>query len=65
MTCLPTVFSGHMKLEKVMRGGQNRFVIKIVHVKDDLFVVGYGSNEVALVNIETGEEIKSITVNHQ
>jgi len=54
---LPTVFSATINHERTVIGTEDRFIIRAIHLRDSLFVIGYASGLIAIKNLETGEVI--------
>lgn len=50
---MPTVFCAVLEPFKVIKGGQDRFIVKILHVRDKLFLVGTADKEVELSDFST------------
>ena len=50
---MPTVFSAVLEPFKVIRGGKDRFIIRIVHVRDQLFLLESADNTIELMNFST------------
>lgn len=48
-----------------MQGTENRFTIKLVHLRDDIFLVGYASNELIVKDLATGEELDRIQLDFE
>lgn len=62
---MPTAFSAGIKLEQKLQGTENRFTIKLVHLRDDIFLVGYASNELIVKDLATGEELDRIQLDFE
>ena len=61
-SCLPTVFSATINHERTVIGTEDRFIIRAIHLRDSLFVIGYASGLIAIKNLETGEVIDQIQI---
>lgn len=51
--CLPTVFCSQIEHHKTIRGGSNRFILRVLHLRESLFLAVYASNELEILDLAT------------
>ena len=59
-SCLPSVFASSVCHLMTIYGDKDRFVIKVMNLRDDLFLVGYTDNVIELMNLNTQTAIDRI-----
>ncbi len=58
-SCLPSVFSVNIEYVRHVRGGEDKFIVKALHLRDDLFILAYANKEIVIKNLATEEKISS------
>ncbi len=61
---MPTAFSAGIKLESKFQGAENRFAIKLLHLRDEVFLIGYASNELVVKDLASGEELDKYQIDY-
>ena len=61
--CLPSVFSSRISHVKTIKGDLNRFVIRVRHLRDDLYLVAYASNELEIRDFSTNTLVDKMQLN--
>ena len=43
-----------------IKGGEDKFIIRVVHLRDDLMIVAYADNEIYIKNMLTNETLAKV-----
>lgn len=58
--CLPTAFCSSMEHVATVTTGQDRFIVRTLHLRDSLFLRAYANNVIDIVDVSNLSEFKTI-----
>lgn len=56
-SCLPTVFTSVIEHQATFKGGQDRFIIRILHLRETLFLVATADNVLEIMDLSSGAPV--------